>query len=65
MNNFEAQAERFREKDVESRGSNKEEGKNCLMKSFISSIVVGYHNYLSREGEVEVNRVCSMHEIQS
>jgi hypothetical protein len=64
MNNFEVQAERFREKDVESRGSNKEEGKNWMMKSFISSIVVGYHNYLSRKGEVEVNRVGSMHEIE-
>jgi hypothetical protein len=65
MKNFEVKAERFREKDVDDRGSNKEEGKNCMMKSFISFIIVGYHNYLSREGEVEVNRVCSMHEIKS
>jgi hypothetical protein len=63
MNTFEAQDERFREKYVEDRGSNKEEGKNCMIKSFISFIIVGYHNYLSREGEVD--RVCSTHEIQS
>jgi hypothetical protein len=63
MNNFEVQTERFREKDVEGRGSNKEQGENCMMKSFVSYIIVGYHNYLSREGEVD--RVCSMHEIQS
>jgi hypothetical protein len=63
MNDFDVQAELFREKDVEDRRSNKEEGRNCMMKSFISSIIVGYHNYLSREGEVD--RVCSMHEKQS
>jgi len=58
MNSFEVQAERFREKDVEGRGSNKEDGENCMMKNFISYIIVGY---LSREGGVD--RVCSMHEI--
>jgi len=63
MNNFEVKSERFREKDVEGRGSNKEQGENCMMKSFVSYIIVGYHNYLSREGEA--GRVCSMHDIQS
>ena len=57
------QSIKIREKDVEDRGSNKEEEENCMMKSFISSVIVGYHNYLSWEGEVD--RVCSMYEIQS
>jgi len=63
MNDFDVQAELLRENDVEDRGSNKEEGRNCMMKGFTSSIIVDYHNYLSREGEVD--RVCSMHETQS
>jgi len=44
MNNFEVQTERFREKHVEGRGSSKEQGENCMMKSFVKL----YHRRLSQ-----------------